>query len=88
MGREKEHNPIRTCIICGARRPKSDLLRFVLNHQKKVILDERRRLSGRGAYICRNNTCLSQLTRKNRFNRAFRTNAFLSDDLAQTVEGV
>ncbi|HEU0167520.1 MAG TPA: YlxR family protein [Chloroflexota bacterium] len=42
--------PIRTCLACGARAPKAELLRLVLR-DGAVTRDERQRLSGRGAYV-------------------------------------
>jgi len=48
--------PIRTCVGCGERVPQCQLTRFVLSGTALVI-DARRRLSGRGAWLHRLPDC-------------------------------
>lgn len=45
------HQPVRMCVACRRRRPKSELLRFVVS-ASDVQLDSRQRIAARGAYIC------------------------------------
>ncbi len=85
MGDAQGHIPIRTCIACGAKRPKEGLLRFVLTRETGVVEDRRGRLPGRGAYICNNKQCLEQAVKKNRLNKAFRKKGALS---VKFVDGV
>ena len=51
MPRER-HVPIRMCLICGERRPKSQLLRIVRTPDGSAEIDEGERINGRGCYIC------------------------------------
>ena len=45
-------DPIRTCVACGVKANKAELLRLVLR-DGVVARDERQRLPGRGAYVHR-----------------------------------
>ena len=72
MGSTRGHIPIRTCICCGAKRNKRELIRFVLDPDGMVGRDDRGKGQGRGAYICRNEACLSVLKTGKGLNRAFR----------------
>ena len=51
------HPPRRTCIGCGRERDKSDLLRLALDG-RRVRVDPRGRLPGRGVYVCREESCV------------------------------
>ena len=48
----KRHVPERTCVACGARKPKADLLRVVRPPEGRVSLDPTGKAPGRGAYVC------------------------------------
>jgi predicted RNA-binding protein YlxR (DUF448 family) len=60
--------PIRTCLACGAKQPKRELLRLVLS-DGAVRRDERQRLPGRGAYVHQHEY---ELLKPKRLQRAFR----------------
>ena len=44
--------PIRTCLMCGQKRPKNKMLRIVRTPDGTVRLDEGERINGRGCYVC------------------------------------
>jgi predicted RNA-binding protein YlxR (DUF448 family) len=69
------HIPLRTCISCGAKKAKRELIRLVVNAEGEVVRDPNGRGSGRGAYVCNNKTCISHPKLKHYLKRAFRTNA-------------
>uniref|UniRef100_A0A832A6A7 YlxR family protein n=1 Tax=Desulfacinum infernum TaxID=35837 RepID=A0A832A6A7_9BACT len=64
------HVPYRTCIVCRSKRPKGELLRLVLDQDRRVIPDRRHRLPGRGAYVCE--PCLGSVLKGKALSRAFR----------------
>ena len=63
--------PLRTCRACGQKRPQAQLLRLALS-AGLVLPDPRRRLPGRGAYICRRQECARKLLAGRAKNRIFR----------------
>ena len=70
--------PIRTCIGCRRRAPAADLLRVGLvsltsadavSHATLIVS---RTASGRGAWLCRDVSCLDTARKRKAFSRAFR----------------
>lgn len=52
--------PERMCIGCRQMKPKGELIRIVRNDNKTVSLDPTGKASGRGAYICKDVSCLKK----------------------------
>jgi len=52
--------PIRTCIVCGHKDYKSNLLRIAC-HEGEIRLDKEQKFPGRGVYVCTNVSCLQKL---------------------------
>jgi len=68
------HVPLRTCVGCGVKRPQRELLRVALEPDRAgLALDVRRRLPGRGAYLCRDRRCWQPGTARRGLDRALRT---------------
>ena len=57
--------PQRMCVICRERKNKSDLIRIVRNNQNEVKIDKNGKEQGRGAYICKDKSCLEKLKKSN-----------------------
>jgi uncharacterized protein len=70
--------PVRTCIGCGARKAQSELTRVVVGPDGGLVVDRKRRLPGRGAYLC-GAGCLTAAVKRKAFGRAFRGKAGLVD---------
>ena len=63
---------IRTCLGCGKRYPKTNLLRFV-SVGNEVVVDLEAKALGRGAYCCFDKECIRLfIQNKKRASRAFR----------------
>ena len=64
--------PIRTCLGCGKRFPKNQLMKFVLNNG--IVRHESKGSGqGRSVYSCNNKKCLGVfLKQKKKLSRAFR----------------
>ena len=73
MRRREGHIPVRTCVSCGAKRSKMDLIRLVLDAEGRVVRDDSGRRPGRGAYVCPVKTCWESLEKGGRLIRAFRS---------------
>lgn len=63
--------PLRMCTGCGEMYDKRTLVRVVKTPQGDVQLDLTGKLSGRGAYVCKNVDCLKKARKKRAFERAF-----------------
>lgn len=75
MGRTK-HIPQRTCVICGKKTDKRDLLRLVYQEEGGLQIDPSGKMEGRGAYLCKEGDCLAKTKWKEvcgKLNRALRT---------------
>ncbi|SEC36147.1 Protein of uncharacterised function (DUF448) (plasmid) [Tsukamurella tyrosinosolvens] len=77
--------PVRTCIGCRRRAPATELIRVVASDEvdgaRTVVVDERRRLPGRGAWLHDDPSCREQARKRNAFRRALRVSGPLDDSL-------
>lgn len=48
----KRHTPERTCVACGSKRAKRELVRVASSPQGEVSVDLTGKAPGRGAYVC------------------------------------
>lgn len=63
----------RTCLGCGRKFKKSELVRFCLDVDNVPVLDCVGSAHGRGGYCCRTEICLRSFFKsKKRLSRAFR----------------
>jgi uncharacterized protein len=69
---------IRTCVGCGTRAAKSDLLRIVAAGGE-VVADPAARRPGRGAYLHPSLECLERARRRRAIPRALRVLGPLAD---------
>ena len=52
--------PMRQCLGCNEHKEKRELLRVVRDPEGNISLDFTGKKSGRGAYICKNPSCLKK----------------------------
>lgn len=86
MGKSKGHIPIRTCLSCGAKRSKGELIRLGLTPENRLVRDDQGTWQGRGAYVCKNKSCWEKLLRYRHLGRRFRANGSVTIDAALSVE--
>lgn len=67
-----KHIPVRTCVGCGEKKAKPELLRIVRGIDGGIFLDPSGKKSGRGAYICFNLNCLEKALKKKAIQRSLR----------------
>nr|WP_084612375.1 YlxR family protein [Thermocrispum municipale] len=70
------HTPVRTCVGCRKRGLRSELVRVVAL-RGHVVVDHRRRLPGRGAWLHPDQACLAQAIRRKALPRALRVSGQL-----------
>jgi predicted RNA-binding protein YlxR (DUF448 family) len=61
---------MRTCVACGRIRPKRELVRVVRTPDGLVRVDPTGKVSGRGAYVCREPGCADAGLREARLAHA------------------
>ena len=65
--------PQRTCVGCGTVRPKREMVRVIRTPEGSVVADPTGKMSGRGAYLCREASCWKAGLAKGRLERALKT---------------
>lgn len=58
--------PERKCTGCQGRFPKNSLIRVLRTPEGEILLDATGKKSGRGAYICKNASCLKKARKARR----------------------
>ncbi|MGN6219714.1 MAG: YlxR family protein [Microbacterium sp.] len=74
--------PVRTCVGCRTRAPRSALLR-VVSIDSALVVDERASMPGRGAWVHETPECVDAAIRRRAFVRALRVSGPLD---TQTIE--
>ncbi len=59
------------CLGCHEMLPKKTLARVVKNGVGEIAVDNTGRMQGRGAYVCRNEECLTKAVKTKKLERAF-----------------
>ena len=49
---KSRHSPERSCVACGQKLPKQQLVRVIRTPQGDVMVDRGGKADGRGAYLC------------------------------------
>ncbi|KSW30222.1 DNA-binding protein [Cellulomonas sp. B6] len=85
-----EQGPVRTCVGCRGTGPRSALLRVVLAEggtgSPVLVVDERRRMPGRGAWLHPDQRCLELAEKRRAFGRALRNpGPWGTEDVARAV---
>lgn len=62
----------RTCLACGRKTAKRELLRLSRSPEGTIVIDARQRLPGRGAYVCPTLACAELLQRKHGLQHGLR----------------
>ncbi|AND85036.1 DUF448 domain-containing protein [Clostridium tyrobutyricum] len=85
---KKKKIPQRMCLGCMEMKPKRELIRVVKNKEGEVFVDLTGKKNGRGAYICKNITCLEQAFKNKRLqkNLEIEINEDLYDSLKEEIE--
>lgn len=65
--------PMRMCVGCRQMRPKKELLRIVRPPEGDITIDLTGKKSGRGAYICAQESCLLRAVKQKQLDRALET---------------
>ena len=64
---------MRHCVGCGAEKPKAELCRVLRTPEGNIEIDKTGRKNGRGAYLCRDKSCLRKAKKNGRLARNLET---------------
>ncbi len=86
--------PLRTCVSCGVKTDKRNLLRIVSGADDRVAVDRSGKQNGRGAYVCASCCESKGRLRRDRLERSLRAKIdktewhSLVEAMTRTSEGV
>ena len=69
---KSRHIPERSCVACGLKMPKAQLIRVVKTREGPIIVDTAGREAGRGAYLCHTPDCWERALGKGALQRGFK----------------
>ncbi len=75
--------PLRKCMGCMESFPKKELIRVVRTPDGEVCVDLTGKKSGRGAYICRSQSCLKKAIKSKRIQSNLEIE--LTDEITETL---
>ena len=78
---------MRSCVMCGTKTAKRDLVRIVLTPEGQCIVDETGKRPGRGAYLCHRPGCWQRAGSTNRLAHALRGEVTAADREQVAVAG-
>jgi predicted RNA-binding protein YlxR (DUF448 family) len=79
-----KHQPLRMCIACRKLKPKQELIKIVKNKNNLIEVDFLGKLTGRGAYICKEEACYKKCNKQKLLNKVF--SMFVPDDVYEQLE--
>ena len=65
--------PMRMCVGCREMKEKRQLMRIVKSPENVISFDRVGKAPGRGAYVCRDQECLSKAVKQKQLERALET---------------
>lgn len=83
-GKALRPQPQRTCIICRRTQDKRGLIRIVRTATQGVLVDERGKAPGRGAYLCHDVECWQRALQGTALAQALKTS--LTDQAREQLE--
>ena len=78
----------RKCIVTGEVKEFSELLRFTVINDGRVLPDFKKKLSGKGIYVTNSKEILKTAVEKNLFSKTLKKNIKTSEELISLVEDI
>ena len=69
---QSTHEPERTCVACGAKKPQRELLRVASQGGSTPTIDGSGKAKGRGAYLCLDAACVERAIKRKAFERTLK----------------
>ncbi len=84
----EESEPVRQCALTRVRRPASELIRFCLDPEGRVVPDLKNCLPGRGVWLTAERSAVAEAAKKGIFSRGFSAAARADANLADIVDAL
>lgn len=80
--------PLRRCTGCGEMKNKKELIRVVRSEEGQFFIDFTGKKPGRGAYVCKEASCLEKSVKQKGLERSFKLSVpkDLYEQLKQKLE--
>jgi predicted RNA-binding protein YlxR (DUF448 family) len=85
-GHDGVEDGVRSCALTRVRRPKDELIRFVVGPDGMVVPDLKEKLPGRGVWLTAAHDTIAKAAKRNVFARALKTEAKVPEDLTGQVD--
>jgi uncharacterized protein len=85
-GQDGADDAVRACALTRVRRPKDELIRFVLGPDGAVVPDLKEKLPGRGVWLTAAHDAVADAANRNVFARALKAQAKVPEGLAGQVD--
>ena len=66
----KNKIPMRQCTGCREMKSKKEMIRVLKTAEDEIVLDTTGKKNGRGAYLCKNESCLKKARKSGAVSRA------------------
>ncbi len=70
--KQTREEPLRMCIACREMKDKDSLHKIIKTKQGEFVVNPTSKTNGRGAYICKNESCLGAVIKKKMLNKSFK----------------
>jgi len=86
QGYEDARDSVRACALTRVRRPRDELIRFVLGPDGAIVPDLKEKLPGRGVWLTAAHDIVADAAKRNVFARALKTEAKVPEGLSAQVD--
>ncbi len=76
--------PLRMCVGCRESKPKRELIRVVRAPDGSLSMDPTGKKPGRGAYVCRQESCLMRAIKQKQMERQLEVR--MTEEVAQALQ--
>ncbi len=76
--------PLRMCVGCRESKPKRELIRVVRSPEGALSMDPGGKKPGRGAYVCRQESCLTRAIKHKQLERQLEVR--MTEEVAQALQ--
>lgn len=76
--------PMRQCVGCGEMKSKKEMMRVLKTTEGPIVLDLTGKKNGRGAYLCKQESCLLKARKSKGLERSFKIS--IPDEVYDSLE--